>query len=252
MGCSTTMLGIIIGFFVANFPGAIFGGLLGYVMENKLGNKTRTGGKGYYSNNSRQGIKREAVLKNLFALLAKYSQADGQVTRAEIRIIDEFIEKKLHLTGRDRKMAINYFDEAKRSGKSFSFYAEKFAGLINYDQNLLSQLLELLQRIGKAEGKMSSEQQELIDRAKKIFRVSRRNYAAQSKDKELREAYRTLDLDPEVNLKKVKKRYREMAKKYHPDRAIAEDMPEEFVEMAKEKFSEIKDAYELIMEIEGN
>ena len=265
MGCSTTFLGIIIGFFIANLPGAFVGGLVGYILENTLQSGSRRR-KTSYRNYQQQSAQREKLIKNLFSLLAKFCQADGQVTRAEIRIIDDFVNRNLSLSPAARKKAIKYFDEAKKGNKSFDYFAEKFASMTNYDSNLLYSVYRLLEQISRAEGAISSEQNRLLQKTEEIFRLSQKSYNGQKSytyggagkyvntpaGSKIREAYKTLDLTPEASKEKIKKRYREMAKKYHPDRAVAEDMPEEFVEMAKEKFTEIKEAYELIMETEYN
>lgn len=263
MGCSTTLLGIALGFFIANIPGAVLGGLIGYVVESqKKGQRRKNTGPG--SQRGRAG-RREEILKNLFSLLAKFCQADGQVSRAEIRVIDDFINQHLDLSAVERKKAIGYFDRAKRSRQKFSLYAENFAALVNYDKNLLSSLIALLNDIARVRGTVSPEQSRLLEQSRNIFQINERNYKTSYHDRRtgdyganaknmphgsLKEAYKTLDLNPGASAREVKEKYRELAKKYHPDRAIAQDVPEEFVEMAQEKFAEIKEAYETIMEAE--
>ncbi len=265
LGCSTTILGIMIGFFIGNLPGAFVGGLIGYIFENTVESGKRRQKTGY-NEYRQQSHQKQELLKYLFSLLAKYCQADGQVTRSEIRVIDDFVNRSLSLTAEERKQAIKYFDKAKTDDRSFSFFAEKFAVMTNYDKNLLYSVYRLLENVSRAGRAISPEQEELLQKAQQIFQFSQNNYSGQRSysygnssqgayvqspsGSELREAYKTLDLEPGVSKEKVKKRYREMAKKYHPDRAVAEDMPEEFVEMAKEKFTEIKEAYDLIMEAE--
>lgn len=264
MGCSTTFMGIILGFFIGNIPGAFIGGLIGYIFESSVSKKSSK--KRKYRYNTDRNRQKQVLLKYLFAMLAKFCQADGQVTREEIRIIDSFVSRELGLNSAERKAAIKYFDEAKSSSRSFSHFAQKFARVINHDNRMSARVIQLMQSVGSAGGHMSPEQSELLEEARNILQFSRQSsgnnsysgsgrrrgtgYINHNSSSELREAYKTLDLDPDASLDKVKKRYRELAKKYHPDRAIARDVPEEFVEMAKEKFSEIKEAYDLIMEAE--
>ena|GEM_PF-117055 len=66
--------------------------------------------------------------------------------------------------------------------------------------------------------------------------------------RKLKQAYETLGLSSKASKSEIKKRYRELVKKYHPDRIIAKDLPEEFVKTAQKKFAEIQSAYETIME----
>lgn len=42
----------------------------------------------------------------------------------------------------------------------------------------------------------------------------------------------------------IKKAYRKLAKEYHPDKVMSEGMPDEYVEYANKRFSEISHAYD--------
>lgn len=56
--------------------------------------------------------------------------------------------------------------------------------------------------------------------------------------------YKTLGLSPTATADEVKKAYRELARKYHPD--MVSGMSEEFKKMAEEKFKSIQAAYEAL------
>jgi len=57
-------------------------------------------------------------------------------------------------------------------------------------------------------------------------------------------AYKILEIEPTVSDDDVKKAYREMAKKYHPDKVSY--LGEDFQQAAKEKFQKVNEAYEEI------
>jgi DnaJ like chaperone protein len=44
----------------------------------------------------------------------------------------------------------------------------------------------------------------------------------------------------------IRKRYRELVAKYHPDKFIGQNLDKEFVELASRKFQRIQEAYERI------
>ncbi|GEM_PF-6676146 len=80
-----------------------------------------------------------------------------------------------------------------------------------------------------------------------------RQYAGQSggsrrrspmNDVPVSQHYRTLGLSPGASPDEVKRAYREMARKYHPD--MVAGMNDEFKKMAEEKFKAIQAAYEAI------
>jgi len=61
--------------------------------------------------------------------------------------------------------------------------------------------------------------------------------------------YIILGLENSVTNEEIKKAYRELVKKYHPD--VILDKSDQFKNMAKEKFQAINDAYETIKKIRG-
>jgi len=62
-------------------------------------------------------------------------------------------------------------------------------------------------------------------------------------------AYTILEIERTATDQEVKKAYRDMAKKYHPDRVITED--EAIRKGAEEKFKQVQLAYERIQEERG-
>ncbi|MGA0211705.1 MAG: DnaJ domain-containing protein, partial [Flavobacteriaceae bacterium] len=57
-------------------------------------------------------------------------------------------------------------------------------------------------------------------------------------------AYKILDITSNATNEEVKKAYRVMAKKYHPDKIQSQDPA--MIKGAKEKFQEVQKAYETI------
>ncbi len=62
-------------------------------------------------------------------------------------------------------------------------------------------------------------------------------------------AYKILEIEKAVSDDEVKKAYRKMAKKYHPDKVITEN--EAIKKGAEEKFKEVQRAYEQIQKERG-
>lgn len=251
MGCSLPFIGAVIGFLIFNVPGAILGMIIGYLFEGSKGTNNKR--YRYYHRNNQEQI----FYQYLFGLLAKFAAADGAVTREEIEIVDHFIRYELRLNEKSRQEAIRYFDQAKYSSKSFTYYAENLAKSIQYNPNVLNTVMNLLFRLSDVNGGPGSRQEELLEDLQFIFRLSHeRSYTSgpgykqrtgPSRRGQLKQAYNTLNLEPGADKSQVKKKYRELVKQYHPDKIIAKDLPDEFVEVAQKKFAEIQSAYELIM-----
>ena len=64
-------------------------------------------------------------------------------------------------------------------------------------------------------------------------------------------SYEILGCNPRDDMETIKKRYRELVKKYHPDFMQTKVYDEHFVEFAKQKMQEINQAYDEIKEQRG-
>ena len=63
--------------------------------------------------------------------------------------------------------------------------------------------------------------------------------------------YQVLGLSSGVTDAEVKRTYRELIRKYHPDALIAQGMPQEFVNIANDKMAGINAAYDRIEKERG-
>lgn len=61
-----------------------------------------------------------------------------------------------------------------------------------------------------------------------------------------RNPYEVLGCSPSATDDEVRKRYRKLLSRYHPDKFIGQGYDEEFVNLASRKFQEIQEAYETI------
>ena len=59
-------------------------------------------------------------------------------------------------------------------------------------------------------------------------------------------SYQVLGCRPEDSDEIVKQRYRKLVQEYHPDKIAGKGLPDEFFQLAHEKFREIQNAYEMI------
>ncbi len=66
-----------------------------------------------------------------------------------------------------------------------------------------------------------------------------------------RDPYVVLGCSPSSSDEEVKKRYRELLGRYHPDKFIGQNLDEEFVALASRKFQEIQEAYGRIRAARG-
>ncbi len=61
-------------------------------------------------------------------------------------------------------------------------------------------------------------------------------------------AYEVLDCSIDMSDEEIRRKYRELYQEYHPDRPSHSDLPAGIVKLVEEKFQEIQNAYEVVME----
>lgn len=76
------------------------------------------------------------------------------------------------------------------------------------------------------------------------------NYRANPQN-HLAHAYALIEVDPSTSKQDVKKAYRRLLSRNHPDKLIAQGLPEEMIKIANDKTHKIMKAYELICESKG-
>lgn len=113
------------------------------------------------------------------------------------------------------------------------------------------QLLHFLFGIAKADEFVSKKEVEEIRKIAGYLYISQNDYESIKAMfyNESGNAYKILEIDKDATNDEVKTAYRKMVKKYHPDKL--QDLGEEHLQGAKEKFQSIQDAYEKIKNERG-
>ncbi|RUR17606.1 co-chaperone DjlA [Legionella sp. km535] len=76
-------------------------------------------------------------------------------------------------------------------------------------------------------------------------------YKQQSSQNNLAHAYALLEVNPNSTKQEVKRSYRRLLSRNHPDKLIAQGLPEEMIKLANDKTHKIMKAYELICQNKG-
>ena len=122
---------------------------------------------------------------------------------------------------------------------------------MNYSSKL--ELLHLLFDIAYADDEIHSSELNAIKRIAEIFRIDRLDFeslnAPYMKQVDRDWAYKSLEIEATATDEEIKKAYRRMAMKYHPDKV--HDLGEDVKKSATEKFRSINEAYESLKKQRG-
>ena len=184
------------------------------------------------------------------ALGAKMAKADGVVTRDEV---DAF-KQVFRVPPEETANVARVFDQARKDSRGFEPYARQVAGMFAENPSVLEELLYCLTRIARADGVMHPAEIDYLRSVSDIFglnnqafdRVTEITAKANQSD-----PYKVLGVTPEISNDDLKITYRTLVRENHPDKLIADGMPEELVELANEKLAAINDAYDRVMASRG-
>jgi len=178
----------------------------------------------------------------LIGLGAKMAKADGMVTRNEIAAFQQVF--KAPPDGED--ILIRVFNLAKETTLGFDGYARRLARRFRQHPAVLEDVLDGLFHIAKADGVVTSEEVEYLEAVADIFGFSAREFRRMRMSHGLVEdsdPYVILDVDPDVDDEELKRAYRKMATRNHPDALMARGVPLELQRLAVEKMAAINAAY---------
>ena len=239
----------ILGFIFFKIPGAIVGFVLGNLLK-KMGVPENTARNPFQPHN--QQVSPADFELNLLSLCSLVIKANGKVSQSELDFVRmRFVE----MYGKDRANAIfKTFNELVKgrevSARKISLYLR---AKTPYETRL--QILHFLFGIAKADGVVSFDEIRQIQEIAQYFAISHSDFESikamfvRNQTESIRDAYTILEINRNATDAEVKKAYREMAKKYHPDKVITQD--EAIKKGAEEKFKQVQQAYEQIAKERG-
>ena len=253
------MIGSCVGSLVGGRLGAIIGAVLGHSVEKHIaaGSKRRPTFASAYSQSQRSRI----FCTSAAAMLAKMAKADGRVTREEIEGIERAF-RRLGFTPAARECAIRAFRRAKDDGHTIGAYAREFAAAVD-SVEICELFYEILWDVAGADGTIGPEELRLLQRIPAALGIRPEWYAYFASHRlrgggqggashdPLADAYAVLGAKATDDVATLRRRYRELAKKNHPDAMRAQGLPEEMVGKATERMSRINAAWETIKEARG-
>ena len=113
------------------------------------------------------------------------------------------------------------------------------------------QIIHYLFGISKADGSVDVLELQTIQTISNYLGVHPADFASLKAMyfRDVNSDYQILEIEPKASDEEVKKAYRRMAVKYHPDKVIS--LGEEVQKAAKEKFQKLQNAYENIKKQRG-
>src|SRR5512139_630001 len=196
------------------------------------------------------GLRQIGFTVGVIALGAKMAGADGQVSDAELEAFRNFF----HVPPGEEKNVERFFNLAKRDVAGFETYARQLAALFPDAPEILENVLEGLFDIAKADGPIDAPEAEYLAEVARIFGLSSNRFerarAAALGVIEC-EPCIILGIDPLATDEQIREAWLRQVKAHHPDRLIAQGLPDEAIAMANRQLALINDAYDRLRRERG-
>lgn len=221
------------------------GGLLGFALGSMLD------GSGEQVINQKGGTASQTTrgdfVSSLVVLIAAVMKADGKVLKTELDYVRKYFTQSFgEETSNDSMLILR---DILKQNIPVEEISRQIARYMDYSSRL--QLVHFLIGVSQADGQVSESEIKMVERIAYHMGISSsdmNSIMAMFKNN-LDSAYQILEIDEGANDDEVKKAYKKMAVKYHPDKVAY--LGEDVKIKAKEKFQKLLEAYEKIKKSRG-
>lgn len=229
--------------------GLIIGGLAGFAIGGPIGGLLGAAAGHLAERKIRPPIdpemtKQVAFTVAVIALSAKMAKIDGHVSRSEIAAF----RRKVHIPSKDVERVGHFWDLARQTPDGFEAYARQTVSLFGVKAPILEQLLELLFYIARADGDISAPECAYLQTVADIFGYDEAEFDrfVSLYGKTGASPWQVLGIAQDAHVDDIRTAWKHLVRTHHPDRLIADGMPDEFVSAATERLAVINDAYKAL------
>jgi len=248
----------IIGFFIGGPIGALVGGGIGYI-GTKVFQQVVVGGL---------QVAQTELIESVFAVMGAVCKADNVVSRDEINIVEQ-VFGMLRLNDEQRAQAKEAFRKGKQPDFDLDAAVDRFAAISRGRGPLVQLFLQLQCMAVAADGQVHAAEHAMLVRIAGRLGLSERDVAqleallraatggtaggapgAPAPDR-LADAYAAIGVSPDAAPADIKRAYRRLISKNHPDKLASRGLPDSMRAVAEERSREINTAYDLIKSSRG-
>lgn len=234
-----------LGFTLGGPIGAIIGFAIGAMIDNTSAVTTydsaTSGGRSY-----RRSTRGDFEI-SLLVLTAAVMKADGKVMKSELDYAKTFFTRQFGKNRADDQILL--LRDIMKQPLNLRAVCEQIRQ--NMAHPLRLQLLHYIFGLAAADGSLATAEMRVIEDIARYLAISQKDYQSIRAmfGQDAHSAYKILEISESATESEIKKAYRKMAVKYHPDKVG--HMGPEIQKAAKEKFQKVQEAYDAVKKERG-
>ena len=266
------IIGALLGYIAAGPAGTVFGLIVGNLFDRGLASHLANPHLLYHAQ-KKQWVQK-VFFEATFSVMGHIAKADGRVSTEEIQMAKTLMQE-MRLNPQQKEQAKRLFTEGKQSSFNLDIVLNELKRACRDNRELLKLFIDIQYRASQVDG-LSIKKIKALDAifsclnfaplhqqyrfyddftssasSQKEKPYEQKHYQTQTPKSNLAQAYGLFELNPEATKLEVKKAYRRLLSKNHPDKLIAQGLPESMIKMANDKTHKIRQAYELICQSRG-
>ena len=216
------------------------GGIIGFIAGSVFGNNEAV--KQYQQSNSNTETTTGGYMMSLLILVAAVMKADGRLKKSELNYIRQNLVRSFGEQSAEQGMLI--LRDLLKQNIPVNDVCQQIK--MNLDYSSLLQMMHFLVGIAQSDGIIDQSEQTILEQIGAILGITDNDFRSIRSMfvNEVDSAYKILEIPSSATNEEVKKAYRKMAMKYHPDRVSY--LGEDVQKAAREKFEKVNEAYKKI------
>lgn len=258
------VLGALIGL-TGGPMGMLFGASIGYYLDKLI--RSVAGAESWT-----QAKAQTAFFDATFYVMGKVAKADGQVSAEEIQYA-EAVMTRMQLKGASRQRAIECFSQGKEVDFDLAQVLEPLRRALANNASVRQMFIEIQLQTALVDGGFSAAEGRVLAQVCQLLGITQQEFeavASRMKSEQsfhqsggqgqgggqgqfegsgslgLKQAYGVLGVPQDCDAKSLKMAYRKLMSQHHPDKLVAHGLPDEMMQLAKEKTQEIQAAYDAV------
>lgn len=230
--------------------GGPIGAIVGYTlagMSGQQGSSPFTSYGGTYQSQAYPQTQPGDFIVSLLVLFGAVMKADKQMLKSELDYVKQFLSKQFNQNQVQDFMTL--FKDIIKQDYPLRDVCRQIVRSMDHSSRL--ELIHVLFGLSKADGHVHPDEVKVIHTLARYLNINNNDFNSIQAMffKDTLSDYKILGLDSSATDNEVKKTYRKMAAKYHPDKVA--HLGEDLKNLAEEKFKSLNDAYQNIKKERG-